>query len=211
MPTYPRRCSSSRTMVSRAFSSSHKLDRNCALLRITQSSARVCSCRKAGTQLGRGQGCGRREGASEAAPAAVRQAVGGGAKAVGGGYCRLQMPLKPAPAVRGTVAGRRLGALEGGGGTSPLPMHPWPRGGGCKAHATGASPPPRSFRGARTFAVGRRSGHARAREGGRGALHPFPLRFRVERLTDIRTTCRSSTFCGSGPGHHGRHRRAYGS
>ena len=37
------------------------------------------------------------------------------AKAVGGGYCRLQMPLSLAPAVRGTVAGHRLGALEGGG------------------------------------------------------------------------------------------------
>ena len=29
------------------------------------------------------------------------------AKAVGGGYCRLQMPLKPALAVRETVAGHR--------------------------------------------------------------------------------------------------------
>ena len=36
------------------------------------------------------------------------------AKAVGGGYCRLQMPLKPALAVRGALAGHRLGALEGG-------------------------------------------------------------------------------------------------
>ena len=36
------------------------------------------------------------------------------AKAVGGGYCRLQMPLRPALGVRGTVAGHRLGALEGG-------------------------------------------------------------------------------------------------
>ena len=36
-----------------------------------------------------------------------------GAKAVGGGYCRLQMPLRLALAVRGTVAGGRLGALEG--------------------------------------------------------------------------------------------------
>ena len=35
-------------------------------------------------------------------------------KAVGGGYCRLQMPLKPALGVRGTVAGRGLDALEGG-------------------------------------------------------------------------------------------------
>ena len=40
------------------------------------------------------------------------------AKAVGGGYCRLQMPLKLALGVRGTVAGHRPGALEGGGATS---------------------------------------------------------------------------------------------
>ena len=33
------------------------------------------------------------------------------AKAVGSGYCRLQMLLKLALAVRGTVAGHRLGAL----------------------------------------------------------------------------------------------------
>ena len=32
------------------------------------------------------------------------------AKAAGGGYCRLQMRLKPALAVRRAVAGRRLGA-----------------------------------------------------------------------------------------------------
>ena len=37
-------------------------------------------------------------------------------KTVGGGYGRLQMPLTLALGVRGTVAGRRLGALEGGGG-----------------------------------------------------------------------------------------------
>ena len=41
------------------------------------------------------QGCSRREGTSEAAPGAVRQAVGQAvAQAVGGGYCRLQMPLR---------------------------------------------------------------------------------------------------------------------
>ena len=34
------------------------------------------------------------------------------AEVVGGGYCRLQMPLKLALAVRETVAGRRLGAME---------------------------------------------------------------------------------------------------
>ena len=36
------------------------------------------------------------------------------AKAVGGGYCRLQMPRSLALAVSETVAGHRLGALEGG-------------------------------------------------------------------------------------------------
>ena len=50
-----------------------------------------------------------------------------GAKAVGGGYCRLQMPLKLALAVRETVAGHRLGAPRGMEGASPsLPMHPCP-------------------------------------------------------------------------------------
>ena len=48
------------------------------------------------------------------------------AEAVGGGYCRLQMPLKLALAVRETVAGHRLGGLEGV--TPPLHMHPWVRG-----------------------------------------------------------------------------------
>ena len=38
------------------------------------------------------------------------------AKVVEGGGCRLQMPLKLALAIRKTVAGHRLGALEGGGG-----------------------------------------------------------------------------------------------
>ena len=38
------------------------------------------------------------------------------AKAVGGGHCRLQMPLQLAFGVRETVAGHGLGALEGGGG-----------------------------------------------------------------------------------------------
>ena len=63
------------------------------------------------------------------------------AKAVGGGYCRLQMPLSPAfVAVRGTVAGHRLGALGGGGGGVPPspPMHPWPRGSRSERGAHGA-------------------------------------------------------------------------
>ena len=41
------------------------------------------------------------------------------AKAFGGGYCQLQMPLKPALGVRGTAAGHSLGALEVGGVTFP--------------------------------------------------------------------------------------------
>ena len=44
------------------------------------------------------------------------------AEAVGGGYCRLQMPLRPALGVRGTVAGHRLGALGGGGGGTCPPV-----------------------------------------------------------------------------------------
>ena len=40
----------------------------------------------------------------------------GVARAVGGGYCRLQMPLSLALGVRGTVAGHRLRAVERGGG-----------------------------------------------------------------------------------------------
>ena len=51
----------------------------------------------------------------------------GVAEAVGGGSCRLQMPLKLALGVRGTVAGHRLGALEGRGGTfSPFNAPPPP-------------------------------------------------------------------------------------
>ena len=38
------------------------------------------------------------------------------AKAVRGDYCRLQVPLKLAPGVTGTMGGHRLDALEGGGG-----------------------------------------------------------------------------------------------
>ena len=54
------------------------------------------------------------------------------AKAVGGGYCRLQMPLKLALAIRETVAGRWQGALEGGWGTSP-PSNAFLGGGVLKA------------------------------------------------------------------------------
>ena len=65
------------------------------------------------------------------------------ATAVGGGYCRLQMPLKPALAVRGTVAGHRLGAPEGGGGSPPppsFPMHPCPSTLSSSSSDTSAAP-----------------------------------------------------------------------
>ena len=57
------------------------------------------------------------------------------AKAAGGGWCRLQMPLELALAIRETVAGHRLGALEGAGCLPPLPMHP------CSSPFTGTQPP----------------------------------------------------------------------
>ena len=66
---------------------------------------------------GGGQGCIRRAGDLRGNPSS------GSArgwrrlpKRLGGDYDRLQMPLRLALAVRGTVAGHRLGTLEGGGG-----------------------------------------------------------------------------------------------
>ena len=60
------------------------------------------------------QRCTRRDGASEAAPEAVRQAVGGGCQSGWRRLLPLQMPLqKLALGHRDTVAGRRLGALGG--------------------------------------------------------------------------------------------------
>ena len=53
------------------------------------------------------QGCSRREGTSEAAQRRLERRLEEVAKAVGGGCCRLQMPLKLRLAVRGTVAGHR--------------------------------------------------------------------------------------------------------
>ena len=60
-----------------------------------------------------------------------------GAKAVGGGYCRLQMPLKLALAGRETVAGHGLGALEGG--TSPPPPNASWGGRGARHRKSGAA------------------------------------------------------------------------
>ena len=68
-----------------------------------------------------GQRCIRRKGTPEAAPEAVRQAVGGGCRS---GWGRLlSVTLSLALGVRGTVARHRLGAVEEGGGGCPLPLH----------------------------------------------------------------------------------------
>ena len=67
------------------------------------------------------QGCSSRKGALDVAQRRLGRRLGEVAEAVGGGYCRLQMPLSLALAVRGTVAGRRLDALEVGGGGGVLP------------------------------------------------------------------------------------------
>ena len=61
------------------------------------------------------QGCSRRGGASKAG----RQAVGGGCQAVGGGYYRLQMPLRLALGVRGQWLGVGWAPWRAGGGTPP--------------------------------------------------------------------------------------------
>ena len=68
------------------------------------------------------------------------------AKAVGGGYCRLQMPLRLALAIRGTVAGHRLGALEGGGGGTSPSSNAALRG-GAQRRGLGAWPGHKSWKG----------------------------------------------------------------
>ena len=78
------------------------------------------------------------------------------AEAVGGGYCRLQMPLKLALGrqVRGTVAGRRLGALKRGRGGPPFRCVP-----GCGvSHARGLRGPSRTLAGHGLVAGGYRDG-----------------------------------------------------
>ena len=81
-----------------------------------------------------GEGCIRREGISEAAPAAVRQAVGGGCQSGWGPLMSVgnAIEVKLALAARETVAGcRRPGGGGGGlGGTPPPPGQCIAQGGG---------------------------------------------------------------------------------
>ena len=65
------------------------------------------------TGRGAGQGC---VGGKRRPQGRLGRRLEGVAEAVGGGCCRLQTPVRLALGVRGTVAGHRLGALEGGGG-----------------------------------------------------------------------------------------------
>ena len=61
-------------------------------------------------------------GTSEAAPAAVRQAVGGGCRSGWGRLLSVTHAIESGALRQKTVAGRRLGALEGGGGSPPPPL-----------------------------------------------------------------------------------------
>ena len=72
------------------------------------------------------QGCIRRKGASEAAPEAVRQAVGGGCRSGWGRLLSVTNAIEAGTWRQGNSgwAEHRLGALEGGGVPPPLPMHP---------------------------------------------------------------------------------------
>ena len=76
--------------------------------------------------VGWGQICIGREGPQRGPERRLGRRLEEVAQAVGGGYCRLQMPLRLALGVRGTVAGHRLGALEGGGGGGGAPSLPMP-------------------------------------------------------------------------------------
>ena len=75
---------------------------------------------------GGGGGCIRREGPQRRPQRRLDRRLKEVAKAVGGGYCRLQMPLKLALGGREIVAGRRLGTLEGGGGVATPSFKPRP-------------------------------------------------------------------------------------
>ena len=100
--------------------------RPCHLLRVAAGPPRsrvgtpawvcLCVCRPSGPGVMASQG----EGPQRRPQMRLGRRLEGVAKAVGGGYCRLQMPLKLAFAVRETGAGHRLVALEGrGGGALP--------------------------------------------------------------------------------------------
>ena len=69
---------------------------------------------------------GKGRSSSDAAPEAVRQAVGGGCQSGWGRLLSVTKSLSPALAAREAAAGHSLGALEGGGDTPPLSNAPPP-------------------------------------------------------------------------------------
>ena len=75
------------------------------------------------------QRCIRREGTSKPQKRLDRR-LEEVAKSVGSGYCRLQMPLTRALAVKQKVAGHGLGALQGGANAS---LGPGAAAGACRA------------------------------------------------------------------------------
>ena len=74
------------------------------------------------------QGCVRRQGIFDAAPEAARQAVGGGCQSGWGRLLSVTNAIEPGPWRQETVAGHRLGALEGGGGATSPPFQCIPGG-----------------------------------------------------------------------------------
>ena len=80
---------------------------------------------------GGGQGCIRREGASEAAPEAVRQAVGGGCRSGWGRLLSVMKAFRAGTWRQGDSGWAQAGHPEvgGGGHLPPLPMHPLGGGG----------------------------------------------------------------------------------
>ena len=91
----------------------------------------VCLLRRESSARGLGGGGGKEKGPPRRPQQPFGRRLEDVVEAVGAGYCRLQMPLRLALGVRGTVAGHRLGALERGGGyLPPFRCIPWGVGGG---------------------------------------------------------------------------------
>ena len=101
------------------------------------------------------------------------------AKAVGGGYCRLQMPLQLALANRGTVAGRRLPPPPPPPTRRPIPWAVLRIGVGSRAPSTAPPPPPRAH-----FLP----------------LRPSPRQVIMQRVIDLACAASKGEFVKAGPG-----------
>ena len=140
-------------------------------------------------------GCIRREGTSEGPQRRVDRRLEEGAKAVGGGYCRLQMPLKLALAVRGQWLGVGwVPSTEGGGTPPPHASLPTPR--PCpaqtispSAQVEGITSSGRSF--LRTVEAVAPDAQRAARE---GALEEWVHGSRRQRATSRRSLAKATSF-----------------